>query len=270
MYLLPITIDTHLSAEASGLTSFPSSNNLIKPTTIFKDKVKFGSFRHNRNLLISKNFLEVQEKNLLNKLFHTVLTINFKDIQVLELEQKDEDDKDEVEDEEEKEIKEKEERKSVKELIKVIIRDDLNLLLVYFSHLEDAKKWINQINDQIQLANLSIIKDSGKGLDRLNQMLGTISIENNNDLNDDLDEKPTLESNNSNIIKYQIPAPILNIVILVVGTRGDVQPFVNLGLELKGRGHTVRIATHSEYRKDVTKENLLYYPLAGSFFLFFF
>jgi len=60
-----------------------------------------------------------------------------------------------------------------------------------------------------------------------------------------------------------IPPPSLKILILVVGTRGDVSPFVAMGLKLKEAGHTVRIATHAMYRKTVTSANLLFYPLAG-------
>jgi hypothetical protein len=58
-------------------------------------------------------------------------------------------------------------------------------------------------------------------------------------------------------------APPMHIAILVVGTRGDVQPFVYLGLELQRRGHTVRIGTHEEYRDLVGGEGLLFYPLGG-------
>eukprot|EP01041_Mallomonas_annulata_P008073 gene8073-16566_t len=58
--------------------------------------------------------------------------------------------------------------------------------------------------------------------------------------------------------------PKMNIVILVVGTRGDVQPFVYLGQALQKDGHRVRLATHAEYRDDVTaKGGLEYYPLGG-------
>lgn len=57
--------------------------------------------------------------------------------------------------------------------------------------------------------------------------------------------------------------PPMFIVILVVGTRGDVQPFVYLGLELQRRGHTVRIGTHQEYRDFIVGEGLLFYPLGG-------
>lgn len=65
-------------------------------------------------------------------------------------------------------------------------------------------------------------------------------------------------------ILQPIPTPPMNIVILVVGTRGDVQPFVYLGQALQKRGHRVRLATHAEYRGDVAdKGGLEYYPLAG-------
>ncbi|CAM9385085.1 unnamed protein product, partial [Ectocarpus fasciculatus] len=56
----------------------------------------------------------------------------------------------------------------------------------------------------------------------------------------------------------------MNVVIMVVGTRGDVQPFVHLGQALQKYGHRVRLATHAEYRNDVLqKGGLEYYPLAG-------
>ena len=63
--------------------------------------------------------------------------------------------------------------------------------------------------------------------------------------------------------KSNIDPPLLTIVILVVGTRGDVQPFIYLGQHLKRDGHRVRLATHTEYRTDVISGGLEYYPLAG-------
>jgi hypothetical protein len=41
--------------------------------------------------------------------------------------------------------------------------------------------------------------------------------------------------------KIKMVAPPMNIVILVVGTRGDVQPFGFLGMELQKHGHRVRL-----------------------------
>ena len=49
----------------------------------------------------------------------------------------------------------------------------------------------------------------------------------------------------------EVPLPRLTIVILVVGTYGDVAPFCALGQQLAKDGHRVRLASHSEYRKKV-------------------
>jgi hypothetical protein len=59
------------------------------------------------------------------------------------------------------------------------------------------------------------------------------------------------------------PQPTHKIVIQVVGTRGDVSPFINLALALRDKGHDVRIGTHAEYRELVMQEGLKYYPLGG-------
>lgn len=49
----------------------------------------------------------------------------------------------------------------------------------------------------------------------------------------------------------------------VVGTRGDVQPFIALGIGLKKYGHRVRIASHSVYHDFVLSAGLEFYPLGG-------
>lgn len=49
----------------------------------------------------------------------------------------------------------------------------------------------------------------------------------------------------------------------MVGTRGDVQPFIALGRGLKECGHRVRIASHSVYRDFVLSADLEFYPLGG-------
>jgi hypothetical protein len=59
------------------------------------------------------------------------------------------------------------------------------------------------------------------------------------------------------------PIPGLNIVIQIVGSRGDVQPFIALGCELQKHGHRVRIATHDVFRDFVSKSGLEYYPIGG-------
>ncbi|KAJ6011884.1 hypothetical protein N7522_002239 [Penicillium canescens] len=55
----------------------------------------------------------------------------------------------------------------------------------------------------------------------------------------------------------------LNIVIQVVGSRGDVQPFIALGNELQQHGHRVRIATHNVFEKFVCDSGLEFYPIGG-------
>jgi len=57
--------------------------------------------------------------------------------------------------------------------------------------------------------------------------------------------------------------PPLNIVILIVGSRGDVQPFVSFSLGLKALGHNVRICSHTKFLNFVRGQGLDYYPLRG-------
>jgi hypothetical protein len=59
------------------------------------------------------------------------------------------------------------------------------------------------------------------------------------------------------------PVPRLAIVILIVGTRGDVQPFIALSKALLACGHRVRLATHETFRKFVRENGIEFYPLAG-------
>jgi UDP:flavonoid glycosyltransferase YjiC (YdhE family) len=62
-----------------------------------------------------------------------------------------------------------------------------------------------------------------------------------------------------------VPPPPLNIVIQVVGSRGDVQPFVALGKVLKDTyGHRVRLATHPNFKNFVQDENgLEFFSIGG-------
>ncbi|KZF22019.1 glycosyltransferase family 1 protein [Xylona heveae TC161] len=60
------------------------------------------------------------------------------------------------------------------------------------------------------------------------------------------------------------PPPPLNVVIHVVGSRGDVQPFVALGQVLKNTyGHRVRLATHPNFREFVQENGLEFFSIGG-------
>ncbi|KAJ5611400.1 hypothetical protein N7510_008119 [Penicillium lagena] len=57
--------------------------------------------------------------------------------------------------------------------------------------------------------------------------------------------------------------PNLNIVIQIVGSRGDVQPFVALGIQLQEFGHRVRIATHPPFKNFVENAGLEFFSIGG-------
>lgn len=58
--------------------------------------------------------------------------------------------------------------------------------------------------------------------------------------------------------------PPLNIVIQIIGSRGDVQPFIALGQVLKNQyGHRVRVATHPTFKKFVIENGLEFYSIGG-------
>lgn len=62
----------------------------------------------------------------------------------------------------------------------------------------------------------------------------------------------------------QTPPPALNVVIQIVGSRGDVQPFVALGQVLKDTyGHRVRVATHPVFQKFVEENGLEFFSIGG-------
>jgi UDP:flavonoid glycosyltransferase YjiC (YdhE family) len=60
------------------------------------------------------------------------------------------------------------------------------------------------------------------------------------------------------------PPPPMQVVIQVVGSRGDVQPFVALGKILKDTyGHRVRLATHPTFKQFVTENGLEFFSIGG-------
>jgi len=62
----------------------------------------------------------------------------------------------------------------------------------------------------------------------------------------------------------QTAPPKLNIVIMVIGSRGDVQPFIAVAKILKEQwGHRVRLATHGAFREFVTGHGVECFDVGG-------
>lgn len=60
------------------------------------------------------------------------------------------------------------------------------------------------------------------------------------------------------------PPPVLNIVMHVVGSRGDIQPFIALGRVLKySYRHNVRLATHPVFQSFVEENGLAFFSIGG-------
>ncbi|KAF3042125.1 hypothetical protein E8E12_005273 [Didymella heteroderae] len=81
---------------------------------------------------------------------------------------------------------------------------------------------------------------------------------------------PTLDQHLHNakdrpyISPLKVSPPHLNIVMHVVGSRGDVQPFVALGKVLKDTyGHRVRLATHPNFKSFVQEQGLEFFSIGG-------
>ena len=71
-------------------------------------------------------------------------------------------------------------------------------------------------------------------------------------------------------IEFLDPPPVypswyipLDVVIQVVGSRGDVQRFVGLGNELQRHGHRVRLATHAVFEQFVLQAGLEFFAIGG-------
>ena len=67
------------------------------------------------------------------------------------------------------------------------------------------------------------------------------------------------------LFQYDETIPKLNIVVMVIGSRGDIQPFLKIGKILKEEyGHRVRIATHPTFRKFVEEDiGLEFFSVGG-------
>lgn len=55
----------------------------------------------------------------------------------------------------------------------------------------------------------------------------------------------------------------MRITILTIGSRGDVQPYVALGVGLQTAGHRIRVATHACFKPMIGELGLDFFPIAG-------
>src|SRR5262245_53518309 len=55
----------------------------------------------------------------------------------------------------------------------------------------------------------------------------------------------------------------MRITMLALGSRGDIQPYVALGLGLQAAGHEVCLATHASYETFIRHHGLTFFPVAG-------
>ena len=60
-----------------------------------------------------------------------------------------------------------------------------------------------------------------------------------------------------------IQPPTMNILMLIVGSRGDVQPFIAIAQRMQQDGHRVRIATHPHFQSFVEAHGLEFFSIGG-------
>ncbi|KAI9694531.1 MAG: hypothetical protein M1822_000147 [Bathelium mastoideum] len=66
------------------------------------------------------------------------------------------------------------------------------------------------------------------------------------------------------LTEEDLSSPKLNVVIIVIGSRGDIQPFLKIGKTLREQhGHRVRVATHPAFKKFVEEDSGLEFFSVG-------
>lgn len=74
---------------------------------------------------------------------------------------------------------------------------------------------------------------------------------------------PLIIEDNPVVFTEVVTSHPYNIVLLTIGSRGDVQPYIALGKELLKEGHNVTIATHGEFKDWINKHGIKHRELAG-------
>ncbi|TFK67117.1 glycosyltransferase family 1 protein [Pluteus cervinus] len=131
-----------------------------------------------------------------------------------------------------------------------------------------SKKQSTTTDLQCDPPNYAEYSLNGKGLQSSVQVVpdGRIAVSLN--LKQDLPELP--ENYAKDVREFAVDqkkwreCPKLHIVIMIVGSRGDVQPYVALGKILQSEGHRVRIATHKTFDKFVGDAGLEFFDIGGN------
>ncbi|GIU53718.1 glycosyltransferase [Shewanella sp. KT0246] len=58
----------------------------------------------------------------------------------------------------------------------------------------------------------------------------------------------------------------MNILLLTIGSRGDIEPFIALGVSIQAQGHQVYVCTHERFQSIVEKHGLNYQYLSNELF----
>ncbi|KAD6795771.1 hypothetical protein E3N88_06667 [Mikania micrantha] len=140
-------------------------------------------------------------------------------------------------------------------------------------HVKPGRNRENKIHGLLAAQFFDTKSPTKKKLKSLNRIAsvqadGTVHFEIPDEINPqnlDFGTKPvTSRSSEDHDFATTIPEfPPLQIVMLIVGTRGDVQPFVAIGKSLQEYGHRVRLATHSNFKEFVKSSGLEFFPLGG-------
>jgi hypothetical protein len=115
---------------------------------------------------------------------------------------------------------------------------------------------------------ISVNETSNKGY--LAKALGT-GLRNHFTTSTNANSDDTLNAESASVLADEIienewNRPRLNIVVMVIGSRGDIQPFLKIGKVLKNDyGHRVRIATHPAFKDFVEKDSgLEFFSVGGN------
>ncbi|KAF2833730.1 UDP-Glycosyltransferase/glycogen phosphorylase [Ophiobolus disseminans] len=126
-------------------------------------------------------------------------------------------------------------------------------------------------NEKEGLGTSAYVTDDGRVNIRINQLNRRLSQLFTPVLNEHVQSVQDSSSSTSPYIPPSLggkegipPPPPLNIVIQIVGSRGDVQPFIALGKVLKDTyGHRVRLATHPTFKSFVEENGLEFFSIGG-------